>query len=115
MEAKRKGASMLHLPFSFQMSIAAKRIVVVGPEVSVDDSPVAVGRAAFADNGVVAEAHIAGLSMPGAFDGALLRALISLGRPFALDKHTAATRETHLDWGYENTWPSEMMTCLGLE
>lgn len=106
---------MLHLPFSFLMIISVTKIAVAVLEVIVGDSPVAVGRAAFADNGVFVEAHIVGLSEPGAYDGALLPVQLDLDWPFALDKHTVATRETHLGWRYENTWLSETMTCPGLE
>lgn len=105
---------MLRLPFSFLM-ISVMKIAVAELEVTVDDSPVAAGRAAFADNGVFVEAHIVGLLEPGAYDGALLLVQLDRDRPFALDKHTVATRETHLGWQYGNTWLSETMTCPGLE
>lgn len=106
---------MLRLPFSFLMIISVMKIAVAVLEVTVDDSPVAVGRAAFADNGVFVEAHIVGLLEPGAYDGALLRVQLDLDRPFVLDTHTAVTRETHLGWRYGNTCLSETMTCPGLE
>ena len=107
---------MLHLPFLFLMIISVMKIAAVAAlEVIVGDSPVAVGRVAFADNGVFVGAHIVGLSEPGAYDGALLRVHLNLDWPFALDKHTVATRETHLGLWYENTWLSETMTCPGLE
>ena len=106
---------MLHLPFLFLMIISVMKIAVAALEVIVGDSPVAVGRVAFADNGVFVGAHIVGLSEPGAYDGALLRVHLNLDWPFALDKHTVATRETHLGLWYENTWLSETMTCPGLE
>ena len=97
---------MVRLPFSIQMSISVKIIAEPVLGVAVGDSLVAVGRAAFADNGVAAGAHIAGLSVPGASDGALLRVHL---------KHTAVSRETHLGQRYVNTWLSETTTCLGLE
>ena len=106
---------MLHLLFSFLMIISVTKIAVAVLAVIVGDSPVAVGKAAFADNGVFVEAHIVGLSEPGAYDGALLRVQLDLDRPFVLDTHTAVTRETHLGWWYGNTCLSETMTCPGLE
>ena len=106
---------MLHLLFSFLMIISVTKIAVAVLAVIVGDSPVAIVKAAFADNGVFVEAHIVGLSEPGAYDGALLRVQLDLDRPFALDKHTVVTRATHLGWRYENTWLSETMTCPGLE
>ena len=106
---------MLHLLFSFLMIISVTKIAVAVLAVIVGDSPVAVGKAAFADNGVFVEAHIVGLSEPGAYDGALLRVQLDLDRPFVLDTHTAVTRETHLGWRCGNTCLSETMTCPGLE